>query len=499
MDNIEQYLKLKPYSKKKTKLKNKFLIKNNILIKKILKKFKAYLLHKCDRFENFDGRDIDAVYFKKKTKVNFFLKPNIMYSVENKKNYRVFINDNKSDYFLSIDIEEASNLTNDLKFLFKEKFKKLTRCKYTKLNHIDNVSIIYFKFIKYFYLGMLHSYNQLFEQKKKFSKLNVKYKKKILDILKKKNQYIFPFIKKLILFNFVKFENNKKIKNFFMNQRIERFKKRKVFNGQLNYRNCFKETFFLYAFIFGSKAYWPKNHLTMPAISIVGNDGSGKTTMTDYIRKNFSKMSPIIIDMKANKPLIPSINKLRNKLKNYQKNKSKKNKFSFKLSNFIIEIIDLFDKYIKYRLGMAWADAGFGICIFERYITDRLRGEFPNKNSKVFPLEQFFPFPDAFIYIDVLPIQSLKRKVADGHTIEEMKSKRLNYINLLSEFDNVRILKSNYSIIKNITEIKNYIFEINFKKNKQIQKKGYIKRTVWKKNYSRFLYGDEMERIQRPV
>ena len=34
---------------------------------------------------------------------------------------------------------------------------------------------------------------------------------------------------------------------------------------------------------------------------------------------------------------------------------------------------------------MAWADAGYGLTLFERYPTDRIRGEFPNlKNSFTF-------------------------------------------------------------------------------------------------------------------
>ena len=43
-----------------------------------------------------------------------------------------------------------------------------------------------------------------------------------------------------------------------------------------------------------SKAKWKYNHNPMPAIAIVGNDGSGKTTIVEYIRKNFSKMDPLL-------------------------------------------------------------------------------------------------------------------------------------------------------------------------------------------------------------
>ena len=82
---------------------------------------------------------------------------------------------------------------------------------------------------------------------------------------------------------------------------------------------------------------------------------------------------------------------------------------------FLGEILDLFDKYIKYKIGMAWADAGYGLTIFERYPTDRVRGEFPNNKNKYFPLEQFFPFPDAMVYLDVLPKVSIKRKKGRSH------------------------------------------------------------------------------------
>ena len=64
-----------------------------------------------------------------------------------------------------------------------------------------------------------------------------------------------------------------------------------------------------------SKAKWKYNHNPMPAIAIVGNDGSGKTTIVEYIRKNFSKMDPLIINMKSTKPFFVLTSKIRNFLK----------------------------------------------------------------------------------------------------------------------------------------------------------------------------------------
>ena len=74
------------------------------------------------------------------------------------------------------------------------------------------------------------------------------------------------------------------------------------------------------------------------------------------------------------------------------------------------QLFDIIDKYIKYRIGIAYADTGFGITIFERYITDKLRGEFPNKNNRFLPLEQFF-IPDGILYLDVKPEISLKERL----------------------------------------------------------------------------------------
>ena len=59
---------------------------------------------------------------------------------------------------------------------------------------------------------------------------------------------------------------------------------------------------------------------------------------------------------------------------------------------------------------MAWADSGLGVTIFERYPTDRVRGEFPNEKSRLLPFEQFFPFPDGIVYLDALPQVSKKKK-----------------------------------------------------------------------------------------
>ena len=146
---------------------------------------------------------------------------------------------------------------------------------------------------------------------------------------------------------------------------------------------------------------------------------------------------------------------------------------------------------------MAYADSGYGITIFERYITDKLRGEFPHKENKFLPLEQFFPLPDGFFYLDVRPEITLERKIKDNHTLEEMISKRANYISLLNEFSEVKKIPSDSKFEDNIKNLKDYIFELALKKKNQFRSSLGIKRCIWKKNRNRELAGDPADRFQK--
>ena len=236
----------------------------------------------------------------------------------------------------------------------------------------------------------------------------------------------------------------------------------------------------------------------MPAISIIGNDGSGKTTIIEYIRKNFSKIDPLIINMKSSAPFFSIIYKIRKILKRMKKTIiCKKISFINIIISTLSEILDLLDKYFKYRIGMAWADSGYGLTIFERYPTDRIRGEFPNLRNRFLPFEQFFPFPDGIFYLDALPKDSIQRKSMDNHTLEEMTSKRKNYLSLLKEFNEVQISSQSKNIDKKTIDMKNYIFKIYTKKKKQIRKNQKFNRVTWNKNYSRVLAGINLDRSKK--
>jgi thymidylate kinase len=463
-------------------------------IHQILNHYNANLIQKCDDFKNFTGRDIDAFYKKKKS--NKIFKNTIIINKDNN-NIRLFLNNPKYNNFISLDVEELSTIPINFRDIFIKDFNKKKLCKHTKLKHLDSKSIIFYKLYKYFFIT-ISSYDQLRSLKKDIIKLNKPDFDLVISSIKNVLPNQYEIIEKFIFWDIEKFCKNKKIKKYFTNLISHRHKKRKIFAGNLNFKNIFFSKKFIYALLFGPKSVRKDSHNPMPAFAVIGNDGSGKTTITEYIRKNFSKMDPLIFDMKASNPFFSTTLKIRNLLKKINKLSFIKNIFYFKIIiSFIGEIFDLFDKYVKYKLGMAWADAGYGLTVFERYPTDRVRGEFPNNKNKFLPLEQFFPFPDGMIYLDVLPSVSINRKKDDNHTFEEMNSKRNNYLSLIKEFNEVKIVPPSKNINQNILQVKNYIFKLYLIKKNVLKKNNKNIRVKWNKNYDRELYGKDLNRSQK--
>ncbi len=467
-------------------------LKQNIYT--IIKSYNANIIHSCKVFKNFNGRDIDALYEKENYSDKMF--DNTIVKNMDNNSLRIYINHLKNKNFITLDIQNNSALSNIAYSVYKKNFGKKIYCKKTKLNHLDNKSIIFYKLIKYFGAGKVYSYNQLLNLKKNIKKLNkidfFLIVNSIIEVLPKEKH----IIKKFLYWKFERFSKDKNVKIFFLKK--NKNKKRKIFFGELNYKKIIFSSKFIYSLILNTKAKWTSSHNPMPAISIIGNDGSGKTTIVEYIRKNFSKMDPLIINMKSSKPFFLAVYKIRKILKGIKKTTiCKKISFINLTISFLGEIIDLSDKYFKYRIGMAWADSGYGLTIFERYPIDRVRGEFPNLKNKLIPFEQFFPFPDGLFYLDVLPKDSIKRKSMDNHTLEEMASKRKNYLSLLKEFDEVQISSQSKNIDRKIIDMKNYIFKIYIKKKKQIQKNQKIKRIKWNKNYNRVISGINLNRSKK--
>lgn len=475
-------------------MNRKLLNESKKNIYKIIKYYNAHVIQKCTNFKNFTGRDIDCIYLQNKLSPQY---KNTITLNREFNNLRLYINQSKNIDYLSLDIEELTTMPNSIREIYIKRFNQKILCKNTKLSHLDKKSIIFLKLYKYFFIT-INSFEQLRNLKEEIKKLNKKDFSLIMNSIDNAFPNEAPIIKKFISWEFQKFYKNKDINKFFLNLKKKRHKKRLIFNGKLIFKNVFLLKNFIYALFFGSKAKWKKNHNPMPAIAIIGNDGCGKTTIVNYIRKNFFKMDPLILDMKGSKPFFSFVFKLRKILKKITLITFIRRIYFLKVPFlFLGEILDFLDKYVRYRVGMAWADAGYGLTVFERYPTDRVRGEFPNTKNKYFPLEQFFPFPDGMVYLDILPKDSIKRKKKDGHTIQEMTSKRKNYLSLIKEFDEVELISSSTNINEKIIKIKNYIFKLYSKKKNLIKKNKKNIRMIWKKNYNRKLAGKNLDRSQK--
>ena len=485
-------------SKQKNSL-NTFVI-NDVkeTITEILRFCNVVIMQDCQNFEDFSGRDIDTFYIANTNFANFKKNKDVILNQRDTGLYRFYINSKECLDFMTLDIEDLSLFSPQTKNENFIHFNQATECNKTGLKHLKSVAIVYYKLVKYFSQGIVFSYEQLFKLKNKIKSLNPDDFKYLNNLISKYLPKEKIWIKKLIEYEAKDFEHDQEIKNFWFKKRFVRQNKRKVFAGKLELKNLIKSKKFIYALLFGSFAKWSKNHSPMPAIAIVGNDGAGKTTICERVIQDYHKLDPVFINMKSEVPFIPTTKYLTGFMRKIIKVPFIKNisllKGFFSLTG---QMIDIFDQYIKYRIGMAYADSGYGITIFERYITDKLRGEFPNKKNKFLPLEQFFPLPDGFFYLDIRPEITLERKVKDNHTVQEMTSKRANYISLLDEFSEVKKIPCDKNIEENIKELKNYIFEIAFKKKQQIKSGLSIKRCIWKKNRNRVLAGNPAERFQK--
>ncbi len=485
-------------SKKKNSLNKEVINSVKETIKKIVKYCDAVLMQECKHYEDFSGRDVDTFYILKNKFLDIREEENVILNQREEGSYRFLINNRDSNDFINLDVEDLTIFSPETKIENEIHYNEAIECHKTGLKHFKLNSIIYYKLVKYFSQGIVFSYEQLYKLKNTLNSINTIDLKYILNLTSKNLPKENIWIKKLIEYDFKTFEHDPAVKNFWIKKRIIRQNKRKVFAGRLNLKNLLKSKKFIKALVLGSLAKWSRNHNPMPAISIIGNDGAGKTTICEYVIKNYHKLDPAFINMKSDAPIMPATKYLTifiRKILNFSLIKN-----IFLLKNFFLflgQIIDLFDQFIKYKIGMAYADSGYGITIFERYITDKLRGEFPNKKNKFLPLEQFFPLPDGFFYIDVKPQTTLDRKVNDNHTLEEMTSKRINYISLLKEFSEVKKIPYDKKLDENIKDLKNYIFELALKKKKRSRSKLRLKRCIWKKNKNRLLAGNPADRFQK--
>jgi len=233
-------------------------------------------------------------------------------------------------------------------------------------------------------------------------------------------------------------------------QKIKKYRNRPVYNGKIRLNGVLRNPNIMIRII--RSQMWMKTE-SLPCVAVIGNDGAGKTTfIRTLLDSKVYKTDPVHISFKSTEPILPIYKQLRPHLRSLTRtswNRYKPDDPGLMHSiRFIIESVpfwlreigDYVDRYVKYAIGRMWADAGLGIVIFERYATDRLRGEYPGPRWSLFPLEAYLPFPDRFLYFDVDPADSLQRKPNDGHELTTMIEKRQNYIDLTDQLSGVETI-----------------------------------------------------------
>ena len=152
-------------SKKNNSLNKDLLIKVKDIVKKIVDFSEVILVHECNNFENFSGRDIDTFYLKNKF-LDIQIDENFVFHERDYGTYRFFINHQASSDFFCLDLENLSIFSPKTPKLNLLNMNEAQLCEKTGLKHLKLNAILYYKLVKYFSQGVVFSYEQLFKIKK---------------------------------------------------------------------------------------------------------------------------------------------------------------------------------------------------------------------------------------------------------------------------------------------------------------------------------------------
>jgi len=405
------------------------------------------------------GNDIDILVSDIDIAAKAFKSMGFVIRQQQKHELRAFIYIKSKKEWVAVDVETIASYSDNTKPVLKYILGNAIQSDKNGLQNPPRDGLLVYKTLKYIVNGFVHSKYQLQELSGNWqslesselevatcfmSKINVdKETRKWIDFI------VEGDIEGLSIHDdFYKYIDKK---------RNHRHDARLIYQGNLNVRNLFSNYNVLFSFI---SSIFIRSKYPLPAMAIVGNDGSGKTSLCQKAKDELYKFDPLHIVMRGNESWLPGWNKMRSVILGYVIKRKKENR---KIIRFIVwtlgwigEIGDFIDRWYRYKMGMAWANAGFGFVLFERYPTDRLRGEYPGPKWSLFPLEQFIPMPDVIVLLDVTEEDSLKRKPHDGHTFKEMNEKRNNYLKLIKDITPSLVISPNldlYSIQQYLSEL----------------------------------------------
>lgn len=416
--------------------------------------------------EYFEGNDIDILVDSTESAVNAFRKNGwAIQSLEGKVATRAFTLINESYKWLVVELWDKKNICS--KKISNYLLTTSIKDKYgLKRSTVEGVCA--WKAFKYFNQGLFGNRTQIEALKEKWTQLDKQEKNKAVALIK--SDFTLPDVKSVFDYLDGKTEDlSLQVWQYIDRKKEQKKCNRIVYAGNIIFNNVISNRKILKRLLNTMKKGF--NHPPLPVIAIVGNDGAGKTIFCNSLKKSlFYKTDPVHISLKKKDPALPFYSMIRPWLLKYSKPSMKRysaRSFADHINNlldfipfWLLETFDFFDRLIRFYFFKLWAKAGLGLVIFERYVTDRLRGEYPGPAYSLFPLEQFFPEPDHFIYFDVLPEDSLKRKSEDGHTLEEMQQKRNNYLKLMKRYNNVTIIPAELSIEESYKVACNAIFDL---------------------------------------
>ena len=179
------------FSKKKNSLNEEVIIGVKETIKKIVKYCDVVLMQECENFKDFTGRDVDTFYISENKFLDIKEEENVILNQREEKSFRFLINKKDSVDFINLDIEDLDTFSPKTKQENKTHFNQAIECHKTGLKHLRLNSILYYKLVKYFFNGIVFSYEQLYKLKEKLNSLNDTDLRYILNLSKKFKKRIY--------------------------------------------------------------------------------------------------------------------------------------------------------------------------------------------------------------------------------------------------------------------------------------------------------------------
>lgn len=399
----------------------------------------------------YTGNDIDILVTNIETASQAFLNGGFVIRQHGKYDFRAFRYSKSQQTWVSIDVETTNSYPKLYKGMLEYCLNNANREGKKKLYGAPTEGLLAFKTAKYLISGFVHSEHQIFNLQRAWERSSDKVSEKArfllgVELLKEPTKAWVDTIATCRPIRTSAPQISKSFKDYIIGRRKVRHADRVVFQGSIQKNGFLRSPRMMASF------FWTllsgKGTNPWPAIAIVGNDGSGKSDVCQRLKDRLYKTDPLHIVMRGNAAWLPGWNQIRSPYIGILQ-KLRRGRMLFLvawLGAWVGEILDFIDKMLRYKVGIAWAKAGFGPVLFERYSTDRLRGEYPGPKWSLFPLEQFFPFPDAVILLDVTEEDSLKRKPRDGHSYQEMYEKRRNYLRLIKEIEPHFVIPASLSL-----------------------------------------------------